>query len=151
MTHCICLNLLALVQWLSIFGKKYTVDRRGLSKSCCVQTNDKYTVLFCFHRCLPCTVSLSIQELVEMLLRGSNHSVTLKWNTVRFVIPNNSFVPSTWWIIAASGQFGWTRSSKHLLLNSPKWNPKLKSSSSLQLQAIITIMFQGLSSQHQVP
>lgn len=150
-----CLNLLALVQRLNIFGKKYTVDRIGLAKSCCVQTNDKYILLLCFHKCLLNTVSLSIQGLVEIRLWDNSHSNTEN-ETIRFVVSNNSSVSSIRWTIAASDcdQLGWTRCRKHLLLNSPKWNPKLILSRRPQQQAIIThvvtIKFEGLSSHHHV-
>lgn len=79
---------------LQIFGKKYTIGRTGLAKSCCAQTNDKYILLLCFHKCLLDRVSLSIQGLVEIHLGGSSHPVNTENETVRFVVSNNSFVSS---------------------------------------------------------
>lgn len=52
-------------------------------------------------------------------------------------MPNNSFVSSIRWTIAAGDQFSYTRCRKHLL-NSPKRNPQLRLSRRPQQQAIIT-------------
>lgn len=91
---------------------------------------------------------------MEICLWGNSHSVNTENETIRFVVSNNSFVSSIRWTIAAGDcdQLGWTRCRKHLLLNIPKWNPKLILSSRPQQQAIIThvvtIKFEGLSSHY---
>lgn len=126
----------------SMVKHRQQVDRRGLSKSCCVQTNHQYKVL-------------TLQSSLKYSRASGNtlkSSVILKWKSD---LQYQLTLLVSQWIVAVDSQFGWTRSSKHLLLNSPKWNPKLKLSSSPQLQAIIThpvtIMSQCLSSQHRVP